>query len=122
MLSLGQELAPEVEGKFLVNTAEYQHKMHFESLYSLFGYVLPVIAGGNKLITHFVFLDCCFEFGGAFVVKDGVFGMNPLFIEVVDHMLVSADHLARGAILHGFDKVATTVDVHQHHYVLVSLA
>jgi hypothetical protein len=122
VLSLGQELALEVEREILVDPAEYQHEMHFEGLYSLLGYVLPVIIGGNELITHFVFLDRCFELSRAFVVKDVVFGMNTSFVEAVDHMLVSMDHLAGGAILHGFDKDATAVDVHEHHYILVSSA
>jgi hypothetical protein len=53
---VGQELAPEMEGKILVDTAEYSHKMCFEGLYSLFGYVAPVIVGGNKLILILFFL------------------------------------------------------------------
>ena len=67
-LHMWKELAPEVEGKFVVSAADDGDEMIFPGLYGFLGNVSPVIVGRDKLIRHARFGDCCFVGGEDFVV------------------------------------------------------
>ncbi len=92
----------------------------FEGLNCLLGIVTAVVVWMDELVSHGIVLDCQFEVGREFAIKDVVLGLYSFFLEAIHHVLVCSDHFTGGVILHYFHEDATAVNFDEHQHVFVA--
>jgi hypothetical protein len=74
---LWQQLAPEVEGKFVVCAADDRSEMILPGLNRFFGNVPSMVVGWNQLVGHAGVGDGHFVCGRYFIIQDLSGGANP---------------------------------------------
>ena len=113
-------MAPEGEGKLVVDACQDQDEMQFEGLDGALRLVASMVARWHQLKLDFLLSDILLEHVRGFIVQRVFLYPKPCPSHPVDYLLIRPNHLHLRPIAHWFNKDVICVEVDGHHYVIVS--
>ena len=113
-------MAPEGEGKLVIDACQDCNEMRFEGLDGALRLVSSVVARWHELKLDFLLVDIFFECIGRFVIQRVLFYSQSCHSHSVDYLLICPYHLLLRPVAHWLDENIICVEVDGHHYVPVA--
>jgi len=113
-------MAPEGEGKLVIDACQDCNEMRFAGLNGALCLVSSVVARWHKLKLDFLLADILLERIRRFVIQCVLFYSQSCHSHSVDYLLICPYHLLLRPVVHWFDKNIICVEVDGHHNVPVA--